>query len=120
VHGRRTQRAIRKSGYRFSKSHAPGLIRGITLHQKERARWQRARHFGTELRRPKPAVFGLEAATSVRSSSLAVALRRGEARASFMMDCGRVGPFGVLGGEAVDGLGAQPQDAVSAFTGRVN
>jgi hypothetical protein len=29
-----------------------------------------ARHFGTELGTPKPAVFALEAATSVRSSSL--------------------------------------------------
>jgi hypothetical protein len=28
------------------------------------------RHFGTELGTPKPAVFALEAATSVRSSSL--------------------------------------------------
>jgi hypothetical protein len=104
----------------FPKAMRPDLIRGITLHQKERARWQMARHFGTELGRPKPPVFALEAATSVRISSLAVALRRGEARASFMMDCDRVGPPGVLGGEAVDGLGAQPQDAVSAFTGRVN
>ena len=30
----------------------------------------RARHFGTELGTPKPAVFALEAATSVRSNSL--------------------------------------------------
>jgi len=29
-----------------------------------------ARHFGTELGTPKPAVFALEAATSVRSNSL--------------------------------------------------
>jgi hypothetical protein len=28
------------------------------------------RHFGTELGTPKPAVFALEAATSVRSNSL--------------------------------------------------
>jgi hypothetical protein len=31
---------------------------------------RRARHFGTKLGTPKPAVFALEAATSVRSSSL--------------------------------------------------
>jgi len=30
----------------------------------------RARHFGTELGTPKPAVFALEAATSVRNSTL--------------------------------------------------
>jgi hypothetical protein len=30
----------------------------------------RVRHFGTELGTPKPAVFALEAATSVRSNSL--------------------------------------------------
>jgi hypothetical protein len=30
----------------------------------------RVRHFGTKLGTPKPAVFALEAATSVRSSSL--------------------------------------------------
>jgi hypothetical protein len=30
----------------------------------------RARHFGTKLGTPKPAVFALEAATSVRSSTL--------------------------------------------------
>jgi hypothetical protein len=36
------------------------------------ARWGQefARHFGTKLGTPKPAVFALEAATSVRSSSL--------------------------------------------------
>src|ERR1700736_5561890 len=36
----------------------------------------RARHFGTELGTPKPAVFALEAATSVRSSSLFDAMMR--------------------------------------------
>jgi hypothetical protein len=37
----------------------------------------RARHFGTELGTPKPAVFALEAATSVRNSTLLDPMMRG-------------------------------------------
>src|SRR5437667_2081580 len=40
----------------------------------------RARHFGTELGTPKPAVFAPEAATSVRSSSLFDPMMRSLAR----------------------------------------
>jgi hypothetical protein len=37
-----------------------------------------ARHFGTELGTPKPAVFALETATSVRSSALFELLGRAD------------------------------------------